>query len=342
MRKYLLYAVVAVLFMLIGGSISYWILDKNFRERKAEYERQQAGVLSEKERELQKANSEIKRLQSNFVSQDSMRSIVDGLNSDWQKRIEEIQKEHDTEIESYLVADGTYRSRIAYLEDSLGALISSSNPNLPIGGNPLEHSCKNYAPISYSYPQLDQPRVKFIADDICDPLNPPVFFLNQRFRVSAVIQRQQPGVGNLRTAQLTLYEIDSQGNDIGEVLIDSDLSSFTYNSPEPIRSEVQPPQIDWKPVWFFQKLNLVASYNTDRAVGFGFEFVRMFDLGLNIRYNHALNTNGEPRVSAGLGYHISLKDRPTNLGIGISISSPVENLGHSWLGTLDLTFDVFK
>lgn len=325
--------VILVIGLVIGAIATSLPLRQRYKKLLDEYERQHRGELTEKERQLQNANQELGTIRSRWQEEVAIKERVQQELSNNRLALEQIDRLNKT----YKLRLDSYQKIVASLQDTLKGLgeafVSGKICSLVQEPIPYRYIIKHANGLSE--------RISLTDADICAQ-GDETLVLNQTFTVDAIVYQQKDGF--LKTQQAWVSEIDPvTGHVYNKVTIDTAKSSFDYDVTKPVLE--LPSEFPFS--FSFLKFNdplLLVSYDSYRSIGAGLEWLRFWRIGANLRYNHRIPNDDaiKSRLSAGLLYHLGWKDKETNIGLGASVSTPVQDIASQWLGTVEITFDLLK
>lgn len=337
MKNLAIMIIIAILFAAIGAFTTYTILRNKYKDMLDTYERQLDGELTEAERELQEANEQLQTLQAELVRE---KELADSVKADladaYYVKVQNLRRKYNMELDSY-------SRTIARLEQEIKGK-GTTTVEVDISDTTktkIDNICaEDMPPIKYTYTlsQGDTKRFHLTDPDICEEGDENLT-VNQTFSMQMVIQQQEDGF--LKTQQVWLNEIDPSTKEvIGEAVLDLDACDFKYRAKPP---ELPVEPLDWRLMWFnVLNPNILVSYDTEKCPGVGLELLRIWRFGANVRYNHDFDDSDDSRLSSGLVYHIGWDEVETNIGVGGSVSTPISDMGGTWIGTVEVTFDMLK
>ncbi|MFA5023444.1 MAG: hypothetical protein WC523_00605 [Patescibacteria group bacterium] len=315
-NKYFLWLVIGLGVAGAFGLNSY--AKSQYEQRLATYQRQVAGQLSDKERELQGLNTTLGISQSQLVTQKELNKKLqadkDSINADFEK----FKKEHDLIIKS---KDET----IAELRQQ----IIGGQSDTDASGCILSKDCV----ISYSWAdiynrfQLKDPNI-FVKDN-------EIFSGKQTFVIKGEVYKQKNGFLETRRVQLNeVYKTVENGKDVYKPIPGSKTdiidASFIYtNEPNSPDNRLFRPRV----------IGLFGYDFTNLRAGLGAEFMNYKNFGINTHVS--VDTKNWKGAEQKLGILYSPKifgNVELNAAVGASVGTPYTNLLKQYSLSVDLAF----
>jgi len=323
-NRYVLWAVIVL------GAIGTFKLNSctksEYEARLATYQRQLAGQLSDKERDLQAAHNELGIAQSELVTQKELAKRLAKEKEELDAKFKAFIKKHNLEIAS---KDET----IAKLNQQ----IAGGNSGTVITGCDNLKEAVKACIIEYNW---EDPLKRFkLHDPNIFTLNNEVFNSSQYFKVYGEVWKQKNG--SLQTRRLILREMKKvKDGTFAEIpnakaeIVDSD---FTYSN-----ELVDPGAWEWKDL-FRLRFIMGADINLyPRAgktnLGAGLEFFSCKGLGINTHTLIDFKDIGQSAQHLGIAYNPTLFGSQLNLAIGASVGTPFARMFKDYTVGLDLIF----
>lgn len=324
-NRYVLWAVIV-----LGGLGVFKMnscMKSKYEEQLATYQRQLAGQLSDKERELQELNTQLGLSHSQLVTQEELAKRLAKEKEELDAKFKAFVKQHDLEIAS---KDET----IAKLQQQING--GNSGTEI-IGCDLLKEEIKKSCTISYSWEdalgrfKLKDPNI-FIS-------NNEIFTSEQYFKVYGEIWKQKNG--SLQTRRLVLREMqkmpDGTFKEIEGAKADIIDSDFVYTN-EPF----DPTAWTWRDLFRLRfimgaDINLYPSAGKTNLLA-GLEFLNYKGFGLN---THTVVNFKDIKTSEqhlGIAYNPKLFGSQLNLAIGASVGTPFYRMFKDYTIGLDLLF----
>lgn len=190
-------------------AVSAILFSGNQYKHSREVERQIRGELSQKERELQAAESDIGKLKSELVHESDLRKEIEEMRGLDRKKLDDFQKRYD------LMVAGVSKIMASLNGSSTGGASTTTTPSPGVLSFEWWDKYKRF--------HLMVPNIYGSSDDI-------KFSYDQRFAVEAVLFRQNPKDGVLQVMNASLLELDKDGNVINTAKIDLEKSKFSYSA----------------------------------------------------------------------------------------------------------------
>jgi len=297
--KWFPWLIVAVLAI---GTVSFtYHKSSKYNSDLSNYQKQLAGLLSDKERALETANKDLGTANSKLVKALSDKDVLT-------KEFEQFKKDNQLILKSKDEIIATLQSQITGGQSS-----SNSTCVLPSG-----------CVISYSWKD-DFGRFELKVPDVFAKPSVATFTANQSFILKGQVYKQKNGF--LETRRVELQEVYLDGKDYKTVpgssanIVDS---QFQYTDQPPASKSIFSPRLF---------LSLGYDFNSIKAgIGAQFIFWRGFGLESHTAFDKTLKNSTQ---SLGL---LWTPFDSWNFGIGPSVSTPFNNLFHSWALNLNVVF----
>jgi hypothetical protein len=290
----------------LGILIGYITKEYKINQVIQNIDRQYSGELNQKELELQKQEQNLNKVKSDLVHTKELNKIIEDSLKNKISYIRDINEKYESKIKSYSYIVSSLNQKIINKGKTDVQEVDSTKTKY---GFKIEHSDGSI-------------RLKIEDENIFEEGDEKVF-LNQTFKIDAIIQEQDDGI--LETQQMFLREIDPVTKEvIAESELDTEESFFVYKFD---RGKI----INSGPRF---PIGFIFSYDSKSSVGLGIEFLSINDFGINSRYNF----NEDPRLSLGASYRINVLDLKTNFSLGGSLSTPIDDIGDKYIGTGEIIF----
>lgn len=323
-NRYVLWAVIVL------GALGTFKLNScmksKYEEQLATYQRQLAGQLSDKERELQAANNELGVAKSELVTQKELAKRLAKEKEELDAKFQAFVKKHDLEIAS---KDET----IAKLNQQ----ITGGNSGTVITGCDSLKEAVKACVIEYNW---EDPLKRFkLHDPNIFVLNNEIFNSSQYFKVYGEVWKQKNG--SLQTRRLVLREMQkAEDGTFTEIpnakaeIVDSD---FTYSN-EP----VDPGAWGWRDLFrlrFIMGADINLYPNAGKTnLGAGLEFFSYKGFGINTHTVIDFKDIKQSEQHLGIAYNPTLFGSQLNLAVGASVGTPFRTMFKDYSIGLDLIF----
>lgn len=291
------------------------------QQQLATYKRQVSGQLTQKEQQLEDANSSLGIAKSQFLQE---QDLVKALQEDGVKNsaaLEAYEKKFGLELDSY-------SKTIAILQEQLKGKSTTtiSDPTTPPAHDPQFNHLIDPAKdvLSYKWNSGDG-RLALTDDNIFSSASNKQFSLSQSFRITAQVLREK--VGFLKTETLTMEEVVQDGkNSDGSIkykvvgnakIVDSE---FKYSEKPPTDLHAKKGVFGlWGTI--SGNLGLINGTTPHFLLGTGLTFIQWQGLGLGV--NLYLDTKTYQTSSFGLAatYRPTIKGTELNLAISAGIAT---------------------
>lgn len=323
-NKFFLYAIMAVGGL---GFLQYNSCNnKNHNKKLETYERQVSGQLSEKEMQLQEANSQLGVYKSKLLTQ-----------KDLSKQLKDDGEEKDTKFNKF---KRKYKLRIR----SRDRVIASLKQRMKGGTTEViisedKEGCKGLEDrcvISYNWSDL-LGRFKLMDPNIFEEGN-EVFESEQIFKVYGEVYEEKDG--SLQTRRLVLREVrvnkDGKYEPIPDAKADIVESDFQYSN-EPTVEES-----NWYDIFRLRAMVLgsTTAFPDSGALrlGLGLEFFDWKGLGINTHTAFDFKDIEKIEQRLGISYNPTLFGKRLNLAIGASAGTPFANMFKDYSVNIDMIF----
>ena len=318
-NKYFLWVFIALL--IIGGLfIRSCQVEEN--ERLRTYNRQLEGQLTEKERELQKLNTELGVAKSELVTQKELAKRLKEDKEEVDIAFKKFRKKYNLEIKS---RDKT----IAELKQKIA------------GGTTVVvvEGCDdiNHCVISYGWEDT-LGRFKLTDPNIFEKDN-ETFESNQVFKVYGEVWQQKEG--SLQIRRLILREVfknaDGEYEPIENAKAEIVDSKFEYHNPPAIDTEWT-----WKDLFRLRAIavpSITMIPDPGRLrLGVGLEFMSWKGLGINTHTAFDFEDASKIEQRIGLAYSPKIFGLDLNLAVGVSAGTPFAHAFQEYSINFDLLF----
>ena len=298
--------------LLLFGTLLFLVFQLKTSNELDTYNRQLSGALTDKERDMQKLNTDLGLAKAQLLTQQELAKRLQEDKEETDKNFQDFIKEHNLQIKS---RDKT----IAKLKQQINGGTSVVVVPDTEGCKGIEGRCV----VSYSWEDLLK-RFKLEDPDIFKQNN-ETFTSNQIFKVYGEVYEQRKG--SLEVRRLVLREVYRKPDGSYEPIPDAKAnivdSSFEYSNSPAEQS---------KQKFFNPRLIAVGSvdYNLDKVTssfGLGIEALHIKKLSLGVvlapNFEHLKDT----KIMLGIDYTPSLD---LNLALGFFVGSPITHLEYTF------------
>lgn len=324
-NKYFLYAIIAL--MGVGAFQINSCNKKKSEEKLATYQRQLAGQLSEKEKELQEMKAELGVAESELMTQEELAKRLKRDKEELDADFDEFVKRHKLMIKS---RDKTIASLKQKVKGGTTTVVVSNDAE---GCQGIEDRCV----ISYDWEdQLG--RFKLQDPDIFTKDN-ELFESSQVFKIYGEVYEQQDG--SLQTRRLVLREVYQQEDGSYAPVPDGKAnvidSQFQYHNPPSIDTEWE-----WTDLFRMRGIAVggveIAPRGGKLALGLGLEFFTWEGLGIGTFTNLDFENPERMAQHISLQYNPTLWDTELNLGVYVSAGTPFAKFFQEYQFSTGLVF----
>jgi hypothetical protein len=286
------------------------------------YRRQLSGQLTQKEQELQQANSDLNILNSKLVSQQELADELGRENTKLDQEFEDFKRKHNLIIKS---KDRT----IARLQGQISGGNSDAGTT-PNNGTAQEvcDSARENCTFNYSWEDR-YGRFQLVDPDIFES-GDESFTYSQSFRISGEVYEQQDG--SLMTKRLTLNEVNLVNGgwvDIPGAKVEIVASDFKYHNPPAIETEWE-----WTDLFRLRGVAIASvSLFPDTGhlkLGLGLEFFNFEGFGINSHTAIDFTDLNSWEQRIGLAYSPKFCNLDLNFALSVSVGSPFTRFGQVW------------
>ena len=314
----ILMGVFATLILLLGASTAYSI--NLLRQTQHDLSLAQ-NIIEAKETNLQELNQELAISKSSLVS-------AEELNYKYKDELSKLHKDFQKMLAKYNLELDSRDNLIAELKGK----VSGGATTVVVNESADQKS------IQYTW-NSDDKRFKLIDPDIFIQNNES-FEYQQNFEVTGLIYKDETGTLKVRKLLLSEVKLNSDGTTtpIPGAKIRLVNSTFEYVPPvakPKLLSDVLHPRV-------------FSSFDTQLFPGIGIEFLNMgrfidyLNLGLTTKVAFNLNDFPNNLKASTLGVGITYTLLPpifnSNIGVGVNIQTPMDNLLDRYILTLDAIF----
>lgn len=326
----------------VGGLLALWLV-KSHQMNKLQaamdlYKRQVSGQLTDKERELQSANTALGIAQSKFMTQESLAKSFEQEKIQQSAEFEKYKKKYKIELESYQKTIATLQQQIN--NGSTVVVVKPENNTARPDGliDPKKDK------ITYSWKSNDN-RFELNDQDIFTPNN-EIFKLRQNFKIVGEVYRETAGF--LKTQKLTLEEVIEDGKNADGSIKYRTVATAQVVDSKFNYSERAPDYWVYKKGVFVLRGVISASFGlaisgTDVSprflIGTGLSFLEYKGFGLAVQLFIDVNVIQNTGMGLTLLYRPTVKDTKLNFGIGLSAHTPFNaQIGRDWTVSANLVF----
>lgn len=306
------------------------------------YKRQMAGLLTDKEKQLEAANQKLGLSQSKLMEQKELIKNYEQENIKVDADFEKFKREYKVELESYQRSVAQLQER---LQNKNSTVVTVGNPREVTEPKPDEQFNHLIDPsknkIAYDWKSGDG-RFELQDPDIFSTNSIKTFTLNQSFRINGEIYREKAGF--LKTQRLSLEEVIPDGKNadgttkyrtVGEAkLIDSKFN-YTERSPD-----------SWIPkkgvfgLWGVVSANFALNngLNPRFLLGTGIEFLNWNGLGLDLQLYLDTNVWKDSGFGVNLAYRPTIRNTRLNLAINVGLATQFRQPFQSYIPMIGVKF----
>lgn len=326
-NKYFLWALIVIGIM---GTFQLRSCQQEENERLATYSRQLKGQLSDKERELQKANLDLGVAQSELLSQKDLAKRLKKDKEEVDNKFDEFVKDHDLVIKSKDKTIARLRRKLLGGTTEVG-FVGTCTELKDLTG---KKSCA----ITYSW-EDSLSRFKLDDPDIFTKGN-EVFESNQIFKVYGEVWEQKDSSLQIRRLVLREVHLGENGEFVptpnGKAeIIDS---KFEYHNP-PADPALE---TDWRDLFRLRAIGIgsvaLLPGTGMTKLGIGAEFFNWNGWGLNL--HTALDFDNLEKLHLGVGTSYSPRPFGTDLNLAIGLSASTTVHGKDSFRELCLNLDL--
>jgi len=299
-----------VIILIAVGIFFYNRFTNEISEREETYNRQVAGILSEKEREMQKFNKELNLAESKLLTQEDLIEQYKKDIKDKDEEFEKFKKKHNLQVKNYEII-------IAELKQK----IEGGTTTTVIVQGECKPDENGKVVIKYHYEEKHH-RVILDDPDIFTDNNEKLE-INQKFKVQGEILEQKDG--SLQTKRVKVFEVIARQRPDGtieyEEIAEANLidAKFNYsNEPDVVKDRTWADEhLDY--------LSLVGTtsygYNSGLKFGVGCEFLRLKKIGFGLML--AADIEFDKWEKSGLSIGITYRPHE-KVNVGIAITAGTE------------------
>lgn len=304
------------------------------------YNRQLNKQLTDKEKELQEAHSDLGVAESELVSQKELADRLAKEKEEVDKNFQAFRKKYDLIIKSKDKTIAALKQKLQGGDSTVTVTPTDSNSDNDTCDIPQFDCSKlqNYCIISYEWNDTLN-RFKLTDPNIFKK-NDERFEASQIFKIYGEVYEQKDG--SLQVKRIVLREVvlgeDGKYKNIPGAKAKIVESKFEYHNPPP------DPKLEttWRDL-FKIRMIAVASINMfpdlgRTKFGLGIEFFNWRGLGLNTHTAFSFTDASKIEQHIGLSYSPKIKNIDLNVGIMTSIGTPFANMFRSISFNISLIF----